>query len=686
MDWSNESGNGHRDLDPQAGIDWAGQERPAPSRGDSKPSRKAWRRRLRRRERIQLCADAAVEQWEEQGASGTGFEDAEPDIAVHRKPARKEGSGKPGSDLKSQSFLPNPRRGPVFNAGLFRTLARLVLWFAGGFLFFCGVAWDFVHGRNTQESRARRVRLTLESMGTTFIKIGQQLSMRLDLLPYAYTCELEKLLDNVPPFPADVAVKTIERTSGFRLDEIFATFDTQPIGSASISCVYQAVLRSGEHVAVKVRRPDIGVHLAADMRAIGWLLKVFEILFLTPGFTDNFVRELRTMLFEELDFIREARFADLYRHRMRKTRQMRFVSVPRVFFDYSSDEVMVSEFVTGMWMTDVLSALETRDPEGLARLDEMRADPIILARRIQLIARFNNFENIFFHADLHPANILIKPGNKIVLIDFGSCGSFSKRELSSWRRWFDAQSIDDVGGMVQAALAILEPLPPIDREGFGMRLEAMFWDDLYAIKSKHSDWSERISSRMWLGFLRLSQEFQIPMRLNTLRMIRASMLSDTIAARLDNDQDPYREFRYYEKGAGRRAKRRVLKRVHHLLGPGKFIRIEAGVETAVKFVYQVQRAVDSLSLIRIGDLVFKLDYFLTLLLKHMVWAFGTAVLAALGLWGLGHFRFMGYHPVSPFQAFVGVLKNGWWQILAVAPAIIIFWRMSFRLKERRPWN
>src|SRR6185369_10290242 len=108
--------------------------------------------------------------------------------------------------------------------------------------------------------------------------------------------------------------------------------------------------------------------------------------------------ELSTMLMEELDFRREARFAELFRRRTRKTRDLRFASAPKVYFDHSTNDVLVTEYVTGVWVTDVLTALEMDDDAALQELKAMNIDPVILARRIQLIARFNNFENIFFHA------------------------------------------------------------------------------------------------------------------------------------------------------------------------------------------------------------------------------------------------------------------------------------------------
>jgi ubiquinone biosynthesis protein len=410
-------------------------------------------------------------------------------------------------------------------------------------------------------------------------------------------------------------------------------------------------------------------------------------LLLTPGFTDNLIFELSTMLMEELDFVQEARFTDLFRRRMRKTRQMRFTTSPKVFFEYSSEDVMVTEFIEGILLSDVLAALETEDTLALSKLEEIGFNRVIFARRLQLVARFNNFENLFFHADLHPANIMVKPGNKMVLIDFGSCGSFDRKQLNSFRRFFDAQSVDDIGGMVQAALGIIEPLPPMDRDNFGQRLEYVFWEVQYAIKSKHAEWWERISSRFWIAFLNLSREFQIPMRLNTLRMIRASMLTDTLAARLDTGQDLFREFRFYEKGAGKRARKQVCKRLHRLAGPSKFIRIQEGVETGLKLMYHVQRLADSLSLINIGAFIGKIDYFCTLVLRHLTWAATTLMVFSAYYWVGGRAGWLAASQQSAFEVMSYVFhQNTLWWVVAGLPSALVLWRMSFRLKEPQPWR
>jgi predicted unusual protein kinase regulating ubiquinone biosynthesis (AarF/ABC1/UbiB family) len=400
------------------------------------------------------------------------------------------------------------------------------------------------------------------------------------------------------------------------------------------------------------------------------------------------------MLIEELDFVREARLADLYRITVRHTNDLEFLSVPKVFFEMSNDDVIVSEFVTGIWMKDLLPAFETDSIEIRQQLDDLRLDRITLARRIQKIARFNNFENFFFHADLHPGNILVQANNRIALIDFGSCGAFSKSELVSWRRWFDAQSTDDVGGMVQAALGILEPLPPIDKDNFGLRMQYMFWEDLCAIKSKHSNWSERSAAHLWIGFLKLSREFQVPLRLNLLRMIRASMLTDTIALRLDPLQDPYREFRRYEKEAGWRAKRRLWKRARQLCGPSKFVRIEQGLSSVFKLVYQVERTVDSLASIRYAPIIGRLEYFISLLLRTTVWAAVSAggLVGIILLGRLLHIPLLANllgtvtnsGSLTLWQIPLAVLRSNLWQALVIVPTLLSIYRVSFRLRERRP--
>jgi predicted unusual protein kinase regulating ubiquinone biosynthesis (AarF/ABC1/UbiB family) len=161
-----------------------------------------------------------------------------------------------------------------FQAGLVLSVRRLFVWLFGLSYFFGGVMLDKLRRQDSQRRQAVRLRRTFSRIGGTFIKFGQQMAVRVDLLPEVYCEELTRLLDRVDPFPTEIAIKSIESCLRQPLSEIFTIFDPEPIGAASIACVYQGVLKSGEKVAVKVRRPGIGSQFAADFRVLRWLFTI----------------------------------------------------------------------------------------------------------------------------------------------------------------------------------------------------------------------------------------------------------------------------------------------------------------------------------------------------------------------------------------------------------------------------
>ena len=485
--------------------------------------------------------------------------------------------------------LPQRKHEEVFRAGLFTTLGRLFTWINAVIRFFGGIIGDKLRRRDTIQRRAQRLRHIIEGVGATFIKLGQQLSIRIDIIPYEYALELEKLLDEVESYlTRDEVEEIIQRASGKSIDEIFLKVDPKPIGSGSVACIYLAELKSnGERVAVKVRRPGIGELFAADMRVLRWLLWCAELFWLPPGFARPVLRELRIMLFEELDFEKEARFTELFGQRVKKA-GIRFVTAPVVYFELCSKEVLITEFVTGFWLKDVIKAIECQDDRALATFREQGIDPRRIAQRLIRVARYGTMEGLFYHADLHPANILVHPGNKLTLIDFGSCGSPTERERRIWRHLLFAQADADVGDMAQAALGLFSAIPPIDIEEFTDKLEEVFWQDLYAHKSKHTFWWERSTANMWIGVLRLVREYRIPMNRNLVRLIRMTMLAETLAARLYPGIDHWREYRQFAQAAGRRAERRLLKRLEWFTKAEAWIRYEEAFEMAFACFFRLQ--------------------------------------------------------------------------------------------------
>ena len=350
----------------------------------------------------------------------------------------------------------------VIRNTLGQNLRRLFAWLRVILTVVLGDFFDKIIRRDSIERRAVRFRHALERAGGTFVKLGQQLAMRVDLLPWAYCVELSKMLDRMTPFPTEEALKAVERTIKRPWQDVFDVFDPNPIGSASLACVYQANLKDGTKVVVKVRRPGIKELFMADLQVLDWIAGSAEFLtFIRPGFTHKLRTELRDVLLEELDFRREGRFQDIFRRNARRA-GWKFFTAARVHFEISGDEVLVQEFVSGLWLWEVISIVEQNNVRGKALLKELNIDPAVVARRILMATFWSSDENIFFHADPHPANILVQPNNELTFIDFGSCGSFNSQQRVALEQMVLSMKNQDVEAMTRAALSLMEPLPPVD--------------------------------------------------------------------------------------------------------------------------------------------------------------------------------------------------------------------------------
>lgn len=428
-----------------------------------------------------------------------------------------------------------------FRAGFFATSARFFVWLRVLFGFLLNVLWDKIRRRDNTDNRAKHFFRGFQRAGGTFSKIGQQLAMRVDLLPYPYCRELTKLLDNVPPFPQEYAVEAIEKSIGKPLAETFAAFDPKPIGSATIACVYQAILKNGDKVAVKVRRPHIGELFAADINVMRMMLYLCETLtIIRAGYLDNFVTEFAVTILEELDFRMEAYHQSIFARAAKTDRLFKkpFFSAPRVYFELSGRDVLVQEFVTGVWMWEILAAVEHGDARSLARMRQLGIEPQKVAERLSLIQLWGQFMADLFHADPHPANIVVQRDSKLVFIDFGACGSVSKSKQKLTLEYLRAQANKDVGHAVRCMIAFMEPLPPIDLHKFMKELEMAIAGAMHRMWSKHAPWYEKTSAGMFMTLFGITQQYDIPVNLDTVRSFRANMLYDTLATRIYPDIDP----------------------------------------------------------------------------------------------------------------------------------------------------
>jgi len=257
-----------------------------------------------------------------------------------------------------------------------------------------------------------RLRLALEELGPTFIKFGQILSSRRDLIPAEYYAELRQLQDEVPPFDGELAKQIFLEEIGIRAEEAFAEFDGKPIAGASIAQVHRAVTRQGETVAVKIQRPDIRPMIEQDLVILMDLARFTEacvpaLSSLNPVAT---VREFAASLSHELDFSHEAENSERF---ARQFVGNPWIKVPRLFPDLSKSRVLTMEFISGHSVNDV----ETMRNEGV--------DPVALSERISVLIFEQVMVHGFFHGDPHPGNMTLLPGGILGLYDFGMMGELS---------------------------------------------------------------------------------------------------------------------------------------------------------------------------------------------------------------------------------------------------------------------
>ncbi len=262
-------------------------------------------------------------------------------------------------------------------------------------------------------SRAERVRMALTELGPTYIKLGQILSTRPDLIPVDFVHELSKLQDDVPPFGYDEVVRIITAEMGGTPETIFAEFDAEPLGSASLGQVHPAVLAEGEKVVVKIQRPGIRKLIEVDLEIM------LHLATLTERHIEEFalqrpvkiVEEFARSLEREINYTTEAtnmeRMASLFM-------AAPHLYIPKVYREFSTERVLTMEYIDGIKVSDV------------GRLCAQGLDcKIINARGADFMLR-QVFDFGFFHADPHPGNIFVLPDNVICLIDFGMVGTIDQ--------------------------------------------------------------------------------------------------------------------------------------------------------------------------------------------------------------------------------------------------------------------
>jgi ubiquinone biosynthesis protein len=263
-----------------------------------------------------------------------------------------------------------------------------------------------------QKTLGERIRFILEELGPTFIKMGQMASMRPDVFPKDVIKELELLQDQLAPFSYSEVEAMLEQELGAPIEELFQSFNPEPIGVASIGQVHEAVLYSGEKVAVKIQRPNIRKQIQTDLEILHELTDraSYRLKSLKKYQLKNVVEEFQKAILNELDFVNEGRNADIMAKQFKENKHL---IVPKIYWNYTSKKVLTMEHIDGIKINNS------------NELDERGYDKEIIAERFSNAILSQIFEDGFFHADPHMGNLLALPGEKLALLDFGMVGRLS---------------------------------------------------------------------------------------------------------------------------------------------------------------------------------------------------------------------------------------------------------------------
>lgn len=361
-------------------------------------------------------------------------------------------------------------------------------------------------GHLTTEERIRRV---LEDLGSTFIKFGQIMSLRPDLLPTSMIRELGKLQDDVGAVDFEAIKTVVESTFQAKLETVFAVFDPEPLAAASIAQVHKAVLRTeGAIVSVKIRRPHIRSTMENDMDILEYIanrlhasfepLKVYDL----PALVSHVRRTLR----REMDLRREARNIAIARSYLREESD---IHVPAVFEDYTSENILVMTHIQGTQVKEL--QLEDEDQARfLARLGLRTAVRQIL-------------DDGFFHADPHPGNMMVTADNRLCLIDWGMVGRLTERDRRELIELLQAIIQRDSHGLMTALFRLGEVAGDIDRRGLERELLDVV-DTYYAVPLE-----EMNIGQLLMAIANIMREYRLQLHPDLLLMIKALVTAEGTA-------------------------------------------------------------------------------------------------------------------------------------------------------------
>jgi len=312
-----------------------------------------------------------------------------------------------------------------------------------------------------QERQAVWLKEKLITLGPTFIKIGQSMGTRADLLPLPFVKELGTLVDQVPAFPNDVAFARIEHELGRKINEVYAEFDIEPVAAASLGQVYRARLQTGEEVAVKVQRPNLEATIKGDIVILKKVAKFAERF---PQLNENadwagMLREFDTTIHEEMDYAAEGHNAERFRDNFKNWSN---IHVPTIYWEFTTSKVLTMEFIHGTKVTDL-------EQQARLNINSAKVNRLLIKTYLKQL-----LEDGFFHADPHPGNLLVMPDGRLAFFDFGMVGRITPELQAKMIDAFFHVVGKDPGGIAQDLIELDFLKPGTDPKSIRPVVERMF--------------------------------------------------------------------------------------------------------------------------------------------------------------------------------------------------------------------
>lgn len=424
-----------------------------------------------------------------------------------------------------------------------RVMVRVVAWIWAIMRF--SLFRRFRSRPGVEAREARYLASIIGSMGGAAAYFGKQAGMRLDLLSREYALALSEIEDPAPPMPLEYVVGKIEAAFGAPLADVFEIFDPQPIASQTIDCVYQGVLRSQDKVAVRVLRPGAIALVNTEVHAITAVVGLLRHVFPRKSLLIQRIRdEVPHLMLQGVDFVRRARLQRMLKKELKRWRFKR-MGVARVLLDQSDEDVIVSEFVQGVWLHEVVGAVEQDDQAALARLQEMKIQPDDCARSLLRFSWWASLESYILLSAPHASQLVVRPGGKIVMVDPGAAVTMSRHQRRLLMTALEHFTGHEVEGASDLLLELLAPLPPVDAHELNARVRGALWAQLVAVERKDSPWWERSPTNFWLALFRVLREFDVDVSMELALAAQAQCVFGHLAFRMKPRMRLIPEFRRY---------------------------------------------------------------------------------------------------------------------------------------------